>query len=231
MKNKNKENQRWHNMKKLNQITKATLLMITMLTLFTACTNAPQTEGTPSYTQNEIFNETTSATVKEKIFKWGKGYTVETDNNQSLKMNGRGVFYLGGEQITLTNENDEVISTEKQHKRWGVKINRMASVRNANDEIIGFIGEKTTDHIRIAPKMTIFDYEGNQIGKIRGTWNLGPIMNLNIYNNDGSLAYEVTSRNIVQPTYNINVKDSSEIPFEYAVYTSLILNELRKSDD
>lgn len=89
----------------------------------------------------EILNEAEKITIKEAFFSLNPHYEVYVDNQQVGTVTGK-YIQITGDVFTLADMNGNTYASEKQIKRWGIKLNRLAEVFDKEGKTVGFIGEE-----------------------------------------------------------------------------------------
>lgn len=220
---------------------KLTISLLIAISLgLVGCNNSPTVKyEEPTVTQEEkekfdfntIIGEADTINIKENIFNFNKVYKVSVDNETIGEINGE-YINITGDIFTLTDKYDREIASEKQIKRWGIKLNRLAEVYDANGNVSGYIGEeKINDFFSLGRIMHFYDADKNEIGTCKQkVFNI--LDEYVIYDNEGNEDYRIKEEfTIMEPEYNIEVKDKdSIIKPTNAVFVTSILDAIRQAE-
>lgn len=91
-----------------------------------------------NYEQLDILEKINSADkvkVEEEFISLNKKYNIYIGNSYIGNISGK-FINVTGDVFTLKDKNSNVISSEKQIKRWGIKLNRMAELRNKSGNTV-----------------------------------------------------------------------------------------------
>lgn len=83
----------------------------------------------------EKINSATKVKVEEEFISFNKKYNIYIDNSYIGNISGK-FINVTGDVFTFKDKNDNIISYEKQIKRWGIKLNRMAELRDKSNNAI-----------------------------------------------------------------------------------------------
>ena len=200
--------------------------------MFTGCSE--QSEFTENIVQSvevkkdllTTLNDAKKIKVEEKLVSVGAAYNVFADDVKVGEIRGRYVNATG-DIFTLTDLDGNVVKSEKQIKRWGVKLNRLAKVYNENGNITGYIGEeKIKDAFSWGYKFHFYDDEKVEIG-----YSKQKIISLTdvyeVYDMDKNLDYVIEEEVVsLTPSYEIKINDNSNIRVEDVVLYTAIQNEI-----
>lgn len=210
---------------------KKLLFIISTVFILAGCSTTHNTSKTSTDIENitQRLNSATSYNVSKSLISINNQYTIETNNGLSLDMSGR-YINMTGDVFTLKAKN-KLIGQEKQIKRWGLKLNRLAELRDESNNIIGYIGEDVLKNIfSIGYRFYFYDENKNEIGHTKQEW-MSLTQDHVIYNNDGSIAYTIKGKFVsLSGGMNIKVKDNSKIRPEYALYYACIAYEIAQSE-
>jgi len=73
--------------------------------------------------------------VEEELISFNQKYNIYIDNSYIGSISGKFVN-ITGDIFTFKDKNGYIISSEKQIKRWGIKLNRMAELRDKSNNPI-----------------------------------------------------------------------------------------------
>ena len=190
-----------------------------------------ETKVKETYEQSmKKLNNAKSIVIKKDLISIGKSYDVEVDGKSFGSVDGD-FIKITGDKFVLTNDDGTILSSEKQVKRWGVKLNRLAEVKNNKDETVGFIGEERLgDLLKWGFNFHFYDKSKTEIGYLKqDVFNI--FSTFEIFNvKDNKLAYEINANfSPIQAKYTITVHDDSVIPVDQAIYMTCILNAVNDS--
>lgn len=166
----------------------------------------------------EILNNAKEIKVKEKVFSIGVGYDVYADGELVGSIKGK-VIKDFGDKFKLVDNDGNVVKEEKQIKRWGIKINRMAEVYTPDGEVSGYIGEeRIEDFFTIGYRFHIYDKNKEEIGYTKEKLTfIG--REFDIYDMQDNKDYDIDEEIFnFTSTYTIKVNDTSDIPVEDVVF-------------
>ena len=83
----------------------------------------------------EKINNATSVKVKEKVISLNKSYDIYIDGQNVANVSGKYVN-ITGDVFTLKDINGQVLMSEKQIKRWGIKLNRTAQIYDSKGSTV-----------------------------------------------------------------------------------------------
>lgn len=163
--------------------------------------------------------------VEKSIISLNNENSIKSDNGLKLTMTGKYINVVG-DTFTLKADGT-TIGSETQIKRWGVKLNRLAELRDENNTVIGYIGERRLENLfNIGYRFYMYDAQKNEIGHTAQKW-LSISDNHTIYNNNDTKAYTIKSKvPSIGSQLHIAVVDNSKIRPEYAIYFGSIVNEI-----
>lgn len=181
---------------------------------------------------NEIISTADKIKVKEDIFNFNRVYTISVDGEDIGEINGE-FINITGDVFTLTDKYDREIVSEKQIKRWGVKLNRLAEVYDANGNVTGYIGEEVlNDFFNLGRIMHFYDTDKNEIGTCeQKVFNL--LDEYVVYDIEGNEDYRIKEQfTFMEPEYDIEVKDKeSEIKETDVVFVTSIIDSIKQAEE
>lgn len=83
-------------------------------------------------------NNANSVTIKENIISLNKSYDVYIDGKKIANVSGKYIS-LTGDVFTLKDNSGNTLMSEKQIKRWGIKLNRVAQIYDAKGNTVRFL--------------------------------------------------------------------------------------------
>lgn len=181
---------------------------------------------------NKTITNANKIKVKEDIFNLNRVYEISVDDEVIGKINGQ-YINITGDIFTLTDKNDKEIASEKQIKRWGVKLNRLAEIYDADGNVSGYIGEEVlNDFFNLGRIMHFYDKDKNEIGKCeQKVFNY--LDEYVVYNNDGNEDYRIKEQlTMVEPEYIIEVKDKESIVKQTdVVFATSIIDAIKQAEE
>lgn len=181
---------------------------------------------------NKTITNANKIKVKEDIFNLNRVYEISVDDEVIGKINGE-YINITGDIFTLTDKNDKEIASEKQIKRWGVKLNRLAEIYDADGNVSGYIGEEVlNDFFNLGRIMHFYDKDKNEIGKCeQKVFNY--LDEYVVYNNDGNEDYRIKEQlTMVEPEYIIEVKDKESIVKQTdVVFATSIIDAIKQAEE
>lgn len=182
--------------------------------------------------QEELFKLTNAKTIKvtTDIVSLNSGHTVYINDEEFGTINGK-YINVTGDKFILKSKDGTVLASEKQIKRWNVKLNRLAEVYDFEGNVVGYIGEeKIKDMFKYGYVFHFYDKDKNEIGYTNKQF-ISLMDTYNIYNMSDELCYKVKENfNLIQDSYDIEVINSNDIPAEQAVFFTAIVNAIRNAD-
>ncbi len=168
--------------------------------------------------------------VCESELSIGKKYTIYADDEKVGIIEGE-FLKIGGDTFTFTDIYGNRLYYEKEVKRWG-RLNRSAVVYDNNDNLLGYIGERTdTKLFTIGHFFHIYDESQNEIG-VSDEENFSFTKETNMYNIDESIAFTSSKKFMsLQDEYTISVIDNSSVPSYMAIFTTCVIDAISDSDD
>lgn len=194
--------------------------------------NTPTEDKKEDINFNEIINKADKIKVKENIFNLNRVYEVLVDGSTIGRIDGK-FANITGDVFTLTDTNDNIIASEKQIKRWGVKLNRLAEVYDDNGNVSGYIGEEViNDLFHLGRVMHFYDKDKNEIGTCeQKVFNY--LDEYVVYDNEGNEDYRIKEQlTFMEPEYIIEVKDKeSIIKRSDTVFVTSIIDSIKQAEE
>ena len=91
--------------------------------------NIPQNNNDTQLNVLEQLNSANDVRVEEELISFNQKYNIYIDNSYIGSISGKFVN-ITGDIFTFKDKNGYIISSEKQIKRWGIKLNKMAELRD-----------------------------------------------------------------------------------------------------
>ena len=182
--------------------------------------------------QEELSKLANAKTIKvtTDIVSLNSGHTIYVDDDKFGTINGKYVN-ITGDKFTFKSKDGTILASEKQIKRWNVKLNRLAEVYDFEGNIVGYIGEeKIKDMFKYGYVFHFYDKDKNEIGYTNKQF-ISLMDTYKIFNMSDELCYEVKENfNLIQDSYDIEVINSNDIPAEQAIFFTSIVNAIRNAD-
>lgn len=176
-------------------------------------------------------NNAKQIVITKDLVSIGKSYDIEVDGKDFGDMDGE-FIKITGDKFTLTNKDDVVLSTEKQIKRWGIKLNRLAEVSNNKGEVVGYIGEeKLSDLLKMGFNFHFYNKNKEEVGYLKQeVFNI--FDTFKIYNMNDELCYEIKANfSPIVAKYTITVHNNKTIPVDQAIFMTGIINSVKPSKE
>ena len=173
----------------------------------------------PGFDCEKALREATEITISEKALSVGKKYDIYVDGYRVAKVSGKSVKVFG-DVFELETADGKLLASEKEHKRMGFKVTRLASVYDGNDNLMGYIGEeKLTKFFSVGYTFHFYGPDKNQIGVSDQVNNILRMKQNRFYDNSGNQDYFVQKQRAFKDTYKLSIQDwESEIPLEMAIF-------------
>ena len=200
----------------------------------TQSTKVEQNKNTTSNSKKidliSVLNNAKKIEVKEKLISVGAGYDVYADDVHVGEIKGK-YINLTGDVFELKDLDGNVVKSEKQIKRWNLKLNRMAEVYDKDKNISGYIGEeKIKDMFSWGYKFHFYDKDKNEIG-YTDQKVLSFTDTFKVYDTNKNLDYIIKGELIsLTSSYDIEVNDTSDVKAEDVVFYTAIQNEITRAD-
>lgn len=97
--------------------------------------NIPQNNNDTQLNVLEQLNSANDVRVEEELISFNQKYNIYIDNSYIGSISGKFVN-ITGDIFTFKDKNGYIISSEKQIKRWGIKLNKMAELRDKSNNPI-----------------------------------------------------------------------------------------------
>ena len=119
---------------------------------------------------------------------------------------------ITGDVFTFTDANGNEIAKEKQIKRWGIKLNRLARLMDTEGNITGYIGEEFfTDFLSLSKyNFHIYDEERNELGYTKERI-LSLFYEFNVYDVSDEILFKISKKLDIVDSYEIVKQKESDI--------------------
>lgn len=201
------------------------------LGLFSGTYNVHAEENENKKTALEKLESATTITVKERLFTLNESYNIYADNEKVATVKGKYVS-LTGDVFTLADLDGNEIASEKQIKRWNIKLNRLAEVFDSEGNTTGFIGEKVLkDLFKFGTTFHFFDVNKNEVAECReDVFNF--LYKFNIKDNNDTKLYTINQKLSLTSKFEIDVlKKDSTVSVIDAIFVTCIMNEIRQANE
>lgn len=191
--------------------------------------NVVETPSTTNKSEDtlEIINSASRVTIREEFISLNKKYNIFVDGKQVATISGK-YINLTGDVFTLTDMSSNVLAKEKQIKRWGVKLNRLAHIMDKNGNTDGYVGEEFfTDFFSISKyKFHFYDKNKNEIGHTREQV-LSLLYQFNVFNNANEKVYDVDKNfTLFVDEYTIEKVKDSDVQMKDVVFLTCITDAI-----
>ena len=158
----------------MKKITKRNILnLITILIISSLLMGCSSKTNSPNYVASSsqedyssLLEEATTVKIKEKFISFKKEYDIYVAGERIGTVSGKYVN-ITGDVFTFTDANGNEIAKEKQIKRWGIKLNRLARLMDTEGNITGYIGEEFfTDFLSLFYEFNVYDVSDEILFKI-----------------------------------------------------------------
>lgn len=180
----------------------------------------------------QILKDAKNITIEEHVITINKEYDVIVDGVLVATVTGK-YINITGDVFELRDTKGELLAKEKQIKRWGVKLNRLAEVKDENDNVTGYIGEDViSDFFSISKyKFHFYDKNKNEYASTKEQL-LSLFYKFKIYDNNDEEVYIVEEDfSIWGDVYNITKLKDSDVPVENAIFLTCIIDSIRDAND
>ncbi|MBO5477981.1 MAG: hypothetical protein J6A15_09575 [Clostridia bacterium] len=185
-------------------------------------------------TQNDVIeqlNNVEKVEIREKIITMNKEYLIYVDNEEIATVSGKYVN-VTGDVFTLKDKYGNTLASEKQIKRWGIRLNRLAEVRNEKGEAVSYIGEDVIkDLFSISKyKFHFYDKKKNEYAYTKEKV-LSLLYEFEVYNIKDIQIYKVEKNfNILTDSYVITKKEDSDVAMYEVVFLTCIVDAIMDAE-
>lgn len=178
---------------------------------------------------SDLLHQAQTIKISKEFLSFNNQYDIEIDGVSFGKVSGKYVN-VTGDVFKLEDDSGALWGSEKQIKRWGGKLNRLAEVYDASGTIVGYLGEqKIRDLFRYGYSFHFYGMSENEIGYSEQIF-LSATNSFNIRDNQDQLLYSVEREYFsVTSKYTITVHDSSVVPVEQAIFLTCILDAIHQA--
>lgn len=192
------------------------IICISLIFTMTACAEKKVTSKNVMSESMKKLNEAEKILIKEKLISAGKQYDIYVDDEKVAKVMGK-MVKLNGDVFTMEDVEKNFIIKEEQTKRWGVKYNRNAVIKDEEDNVLGYIGEKTFSKIFSSGYTFHFFNKDKEVIGTSDEVTFSLFKKNKYYNTKKEIAYEVNKKIGVTDKYELIVKDKKDIPLYNAI--------------
>ncbi len=168
--------------------------------------------------------------IQTDYFSMNKSYHVSVNGEKVGDIDGK-YFPLFGDTLTFEDSAGNVIGSERQIKRWNIKLNRLAEVLDEDNKTVGYIGEKVIQNFfNLGYTFHFYDAKQNELATARE--NVFRLFDeYVIYDNESQPLYKIKQKfSLFNRKYEITVYESDTIPVEQSLYLTCILDAIKQAD-
>ncbi len=181
---------------------------------------------------DEILKEAKNIRIEERVITINKEYDVIVDGRTVATVSGKYVN-ITGDVFELKDSRGDLLAKEKQIKRWGVRLNRLAEVSDSSGNITGYIGEDVISDLFSISKYKFHFYDSNK-NEYASTKEqvLSLFYEFKIYDNNDDEVYLVEEEfSMFGDVYNITKIKDSDVSAENAIFLTCIVDAIRDKND
>lgn len=208
---------------------KKIFLIFIMMFFLTSCNQISKNIISTEDSFNALENST-EMRIEKALISLNASYDVYIDNVKIGNVSGK-FINVTGDTFTFKNINGEILSKEKQIKRWGVKLNRSAEICNEDDEIVGYIGEeKIKDLLKWGYRFYFYDKDKIEIAYTKEIF-FSLLPKYEIYNLDDELVCTINAQFSINNKYEITIEENNHLPKDQIIFFTCIIDAIKTSDD
>ena len=222
----------------MKKITKRNILnLITIFIISSLLMGCSSKTNSPNYVASSsqedyssLLEEATTVKIKEKLISFKKAYDIYVSGERIGTVSGKYVN-ITGDVFTFTDANGNEIAKEKQIKRWGIKLNRLARLMDPEGNATGYIGEEFfTDLLSLSKyNFHIYDEEKNELGYTKEKI-LSLFYEFNIYNSiSDEILFKISKKLDIVDSYEIVKQKESDISMKDVVFLTCIVDAIEDS--
>ena len=181
---------------------------------------------------SSLIEGATTVNIKEKFISLNKAYEVYVDGEYVGCVSGKYVN-ITGDVFTFTNANGDKIAEEKQIKRWGIKLNRLAHLMDQNGNTTGYIGEEYfTDFFSLSKyNFHIYDQNKNELGYTKEKL-LSWFYEFNVYStSDDEVLFSISEQVDIVDSYKIVKQKDSDISMIDVIFLTCIIDAIEDASE
>jgi len=209
------------------------LLIISLVGCSLEVENANSVESSlPNSTDySSLIEGATTVNIKEKFISLNKAYDVYVDGEYVGSVSGKYVN-ITGDVFTFTNVNGYKIAEEKQIKRWGIKLNRLAHLMDQNGNTTGYIGEEYfTDFFSLSKyNFHIYDQNKNELGYTKEKL-ISLFYEFNVYNTSDEILFSINKQIDIVDSYKIVKQKDSDISMRDVIFLTCIIDAIEDASE
>ena len=222
----------------MKKITKRNILnLITILIISSLLMGCSSETSSPNHVASSsqedyssLLEEATTVKIKEKFISFKKAYDIYVAGERIGTVSGKYVN-ITGDVFTFTDANGDEIAREKQIKRWGIKLNRLAKLMDTEGNVTGYIGEEFfTDLLSLSKyNFHIYDEEKNELGYTKEKI-LSLFYEFNVYNSiSDEILFKISKKLDIVDSYEIVKQKESDISMKDVVFLTCIVDAIEDS--
>ncbi len=180
----------------------------------------------------EKIREAKEVSIQEEIISINKEYNIYIDGKHVATVSGK-YINVTGDVFKLEDSNRNLIAQEKQIKRWGIKLNRLAKIMNKDGNVTGYIGEDVIkDFFSVSKyKFHFYDKDKNEYAYTKEKV-LSLLYEFEVYNNEDEEIYNVSKNfDLISDSYTITKVKDSDVNMEDVIFLTCIVDAIRDSEE
>jgi hypothetical protein len=199
--------------------------------VLSGCSAHSSSQKTQSKDYKKILNNAKTIRIEEDPISVWKHYDILVDDTKVAEVTGKFITAFGDE-FEMKDMNGNVLTKEKQMKRYGLKFNRMAVFYDEKGNITGYIGEQTmTKLFSIGYYFHFLNKDKKQIG-ISDQVNFSAFKQNNFIDNDNHVDYFVKENfSLFHDTYDVTIHDKENIPLYQAILMTCIEDAIKDAQE
>jgi uncharacterized protein YxjI len=180
----------------------------------------------------EQINNAQNVQVIEKVISLNKEYEVYVDSKVIATVSGK-YINVTGDVFKLKDNSGNIVASEKQIKRWGVKLNRLARLMDENENTVGYIGEDVIKDLFSLSKYKFHFYDENKNEYAHTKEKiLSLLYEFEVYDESDNEIYKIEEDfNLLTDSYNITKTKDSDVSMEKVIFLTCIVDAIRDSEE
>lgn len=179
-----------------------------------------------------LIEDATTVKVKERFISLRKIYDVYVDEEYVGSVSGKYVN-VTGDVFTFTDADGNKIAKEKQIKRCGIKLNRLAHLMDQKGNTTGYIGEEYfTDIFSLSDyNFHIYDKNKNELGYTKEKL-ISLLYEFNVYDTSGDeILFSISKHFDMVDYYKIVKQKDSEISMRDIIFLTCIIDAIEEASN
>lgn len=192
--------------------------------------NKANTEKISASDTLELLESSSEIKIDKALISFKASYNVSCGDKKIGTITGK-YANITGDKFTFKNVDGEILSSEKQIKRWGVKFNRLAEIYDKDDNIVGYIGEeKIQDFFKYGYRFHFYDKDKNEIAYTKDIL-FSLLSKYEVCNLEDKLICTIDAQFSINNQYKISIEEGNHIPKDQLIYFTCIIDSIKTSDD